>query len=630
MSCFTAASPKDVVDLCDDDSNVATDQEEIIIISPRQNEKHRKKRLAFDIDKGEQNSFKKSKQNPEEVLLEKGSTNEIEVVKQVQVTSPYEEVLAVFPDVEEKYAKGLLAKYNYHVAMVVQLLAEESYPKEEKSKGKDTDGNNTNRRGGSNAGALIQHRNEHLKRTYKYDFMSESSFEPCQHYQQEAKTLLMQNFLVLTDSFLQKILTKCKYKYAISHDRLCRALEILEESSLLKTENSSDEALELDQFKQLHKTITTNKPIKQHQIKNLMKILSDDDAVQNKSSIVLKRSRKACKLQLKNEILLEEISYVQNRQHALRRRMEDYEKRVESRRRAEETKTTLECKCCYADVAIDEMVQCREAHLFCWTCVRKFAETQIFGMSSLGIDSKTKQQASELLCLSGCGAGLQGLQEALPENVWAKYNELQYQAAVSQVEMDDLCSCPKCGYQAAVPATEMIFRCPVGECGHESCRKCGEEPHIPLKCSEVEKKHETKGRLKVEEAITEAKIRKCPKCTKKIVKESGCNKMTCACGTNFCYICRAQINKEVGYTHFCQQAHCSHKSCGKCVLYTNAEQDDEQAMRDAGLRAAEEVRGNSLIGDSVDDTKEVNVNVDQILGRNPTTPKRKTNGARRR
>lgn len=166
----------------------------------------------------------------------------------------------------------------------------------------------------------------------------------------------------------------------------------------------------------------------------------------------------------------------------------------------------------------------------------------------------------------------------------------------------------------------MIFRCPVGECGHESCRKCGEEPHIPLKCSEVEKKNETKGRVRVEEAITEAKIRKCPNCRKKIVKDSGCNKMTCACGTNFCYICRAKIDKKVGYNHFCQRPHCSHKSCGRCLLYTNAEQDDEQCMREAGLRAAEEVRGDSLLGDNADDSKEVNVNVDKILGKT-LTPK---------
>lgn len=50
----------------------------------------------------------------------------------------------------------------------------------------------------------------------------------------------------------------------------------------------------------------------------------------------------------------------------------------------------------------------------------------------------------------------------------------------------------------------------------------------------MEKEAETKGRVTVEEAISQAKIRHCPKCKKAFLKESGCNKMTCGCGTKSC------------------------------------------------------------------------------------------------
>ena len=50
----------------------------------------------------------------------------------------------------------------------------------------------------------------------------------------------------------------------------------------------------------------------------------------------------------------------------------------------------------------------------------------------------------------------------------------------------------------------------------------------------MEKEAETKGRVTVEEAISQAKIRYCPKCKKAFLKESGCNKMTCGCGTKSC------------------------------------------------------------------------------------------------
>ena len=63
----------------------------------------------------------------------------------------------------------------------------------------------------------------------------------------------------------------------------------------------------------------------------------------------------------------------------------------------------------------------------------------------------------------------------------------------------------------------------------------------------------------------------------------GCNKMTCPCGTNICYVCRGDITKG-GYAHFCQLPGCQHNTCGKCGLYSDSNADDQLAMRDAGLK----------------------------------------------
>ena len=171
----------------------------------------------------------------------------------------------------------------------------------------------------------------------------------------------------------------------------------------------------------------------------------------------------------------------------------------------------------------------------------------------------------------------------------------------------------------------MIFHCPDADCAQETCRNCLEPAHIPLKCSEVEKKSETHGRLRVEEAITAAKIRTCPKagCGKKFLKtEGGCNKMTCpGCQTLSCYICRALIPKGIGYKHFCQVPHCQHKNCNACPLFSkNVEQDDLRAMREAGLHAAEEVRGQSLQAAT---PTEIRVDVDRILEDVPAKPLRR-------
>jgi TRIAD3 protein (E3 ubiquitin-protein ligase RNF216) len=114
---------------------------------------------------------------------------------------------------------------------------------------------------------------------------------------------------------------------------------------------------------------------------------------------------------------------------------------------------------------------------------------------------------------------------------------------------------------------------------------------------------EAKGRLTVEEAITQAKIRRCPnpRCKQPFVKSDGCNKVACACGTLVCYVCRKAIKS---YSHFCQTPHCTHAECNNCPLWTKAEEDDARAMREAGLQAASQV-ASTVAG--------VNINVDEIL-----------------
>jgi len=80
-----------------------------------------------------------------------------------------------------------------------------------------------------------------------------------------------------------------------------------------------------------------------------------------------------------------------------------------------------------------------------------------------------------------------------------------------------------------------------------------------------------------------------PFCRKKFLKTDGCNKMTCSCGAFVCYICRKEILKDVGFKHFCQTPHCNHKSCNLCALYTNSEEDDKIAVKEAGMSAARSV-----------------------------------------
>lgn len=174
----------------------------------------------------------------------------------------------------------------------------------------------------------------------------------------------------------------------------------------------------------------------------------------------------------------------------------------------------------------------------------------------------------------------------------------------------------------------MIFQCPIEGCKYVSCRKCGKPPHIPLKCEEVVKqKREDEGRLKIEEAISKAKIRTCPKCKTSFLKDYGCNKMVCRCGLRLCYICRQPLLASNPYSHFCQKPHCDHKSCGKCTLYSNDKEDDKRAMREAGISAAEAYRAKVL---NEDDAADFQLDVDKILGTNDGKKRQRTGSAPKR
>ena len=78
-----------------------------------------------------------------------------------------------------------------------------------------------------------------------------------------------------------------------------------------------------------------------------------------------------------------------------------------------------------------------------------------------------------------------------------------------------------------------------------------------------------------------------------------------------CYICRQELKGQNPYGHFCQIPHCNHKTCQNCVLFSNAEEDDKRAMREAGLGAAETYR--QELQEKGASGPEVHIDVDRIM-----------------
>ena len=177
--------------------------------------------------------------------------------------------------------------------------------------------------------------------------------------------------------------------------------------------------------------------------------------------------------------------------------------------------------------------------------------------------------------------------------------------SIKEAGLKDLCSCPKCGYLAVVPnrssdrsgdnGTRMaLFDCPVDGCKYKSCANCGMKAHSGKTCEEAAA-WKTQ-RVRVEEAQSEAKMRRCPSCSKAIVKSEGCNFMRCPCGTKFCYVCRSKIEDHSHFT----------STNSRCLMYTlDQDATDEEAMRQAAAMA----RGERLPKSAGDSSESLSKNV---------------------
>jgi TRIAD3 protein (E3 ubiquitin-protein ligase RNF216) len=66
-----------------------------------------------------------------------------------------------------------------------------------------------------------------------------------------------------------------------------------------------------------------------------------------------------------------------------------------------------------------------------------------------------------------------------------------------------------------------LLRCENEECLRVTCRACQKPDHLPKSCADYEADLKANSIHKVEEAMTAALVRKCPKCQQNYVKEYG-------------------------------------------------------------------------------------------------------------
>jgi len=299
---------------------------------------------------------------------------------------------------------------------------------------------------------------------------------------------------------------------------------------------------------------------------------------------LLHKLRKVTRNPLKNTRLTAEIAAVVQLEEETHHQKTADAAREAMDLQAQADGTSQECGCCYMDYSPSSMVPCQAGHTFCVGCVRRQVQETVFGIASNVVC---------IPCMSTCGCKstfqFSKVREVLPRDLLRCYEKRQEDDALLKAALPGLVSCPHCNLRVEVPEEQRILRCPRESCGRETCKLCGEPPHIPLRCEEVEKTNAAVARLTIEERMSQAMVRTCGKCKASLIKEEGCNKVTCPrCGQIMCYLCRKKIED---YSHFCQHALAPDTKCTaciKCSLWTTAKEDDAQAVREAKEAALQE------------------------------------------
>ncbi|XP_032930246.1 E3 ubiquitin-protein ligase RNF216 [Catharus ustulatus] len=467
------------------------------------------------------------------------------------------ETEARFPDVKKEYIEELILLKNcYDLNVLCNFLLENpDYPKKE------------GRVVLNPSSSLLASQDE--TKVPKVDYFDFSKLAPLdQRCFIQAADLLMADFKMLSSQDIKWALHELKGHYAITRKAFSDAIKKWQELSP-ETSGKRKRRKEMNQYSYID-----------------FKFEQGDVKIEKRMFFLENKRRhwrSYDKLSLLPPVLLEQEFYEQKvkemAEHAdfllaLQMNEEQYQKDGQM----------IECRCCYGEFAFEELTQCADGHLFCKECLIKYAQEAVFGSGK-----------SELSCMEGsctCSFPTSELEKVLPENILCKYYERKAEEEVAAACADELVRCPFCNFPALLDSDVKRFSCPNPRCRKETCRKCQGlwKEHMNLTCEQLAEKDDIKYRTSIEEKMTAARIRKCHKCGTGLIKSEGCNRMSCRCGAQMCYLCRAAIN---GYDHFCQHprspgAPC--QDCAKCSLWTDPTEDDEKIIHEIQKEAEEEQR----------------------------------------
>jgi E3 ubiquitin-protein ligase RNF216 len=269
-----------------------------------------------------------------------------------------------------------------------------------------------------------------------------------------------------------------------------------------------------------------------------------------------------------------------------------------------------ECGCCFDDVPRNRLIGCDggTTHYFCRPCLSKYVDN-IIGKGAFTLECMSSDSRDP--CLGGFSQKNRNL--IMDEKQTRALDRLEMAASLRLAEVPGLETCPYCPFAMEYPpvTVDREFRCLNPECEIVSCRLCRKKTHIPKTCQEaVLEETGHSGRHTIEEAMSDAIIRRCKQCEPlrilcfcfvflwwrlklillgdyPYIKTDGCNKICCTrCSTLQCYVCRETVKD---YSHFDDSRHGRNGRPGQCPLFDSTDVRHKNEAQEAEKTAREKV-----------------------------------------
>ena len=194
------------------------------------------------------------------------------------------------------------------------------------------------------------------------------------------------------------------------------------------------------------------------------------------------------------------------------------------------TEKTLICNICFGNYSCLLSLQCQHSACHkCWISYTNSAITNFMLTSNVKPISCMYENCNTIL-------GLDFLSNLLKSETVEKYKNFYYELELIRSSKYTVCPSNDCNKIIVKNAAQTTSIC---NCNYMICNLCKLESHHPMSCDNY-KSYKLKFGNFNPQSVTQGKF--CPRCSRYIEKNGGCNYMKCICGLDFCWRCSSPMN----------------------------------------------------------------------------------------